>query len=146
MVFGNLTRALVGILICCVLTGCGLRQGPFVGTYTQGSFPALTEEERARIHDISFPLEVEPTKLSFTESQMVLAYKTDLSQEKLISLYRTGMEYWGWEELGVVNADETCLIFSKPSKVCAITLRPEGAQTRVLIFSTLKKSTVKRGK
>ncbi len=139
MKFGNLTRALAGVLLCGVLTGCGVRQRPFTGTYTRNSFPALTEEERARICDIAFPLEIEPTKLSFTESQMVLAYKTELSQEKLISLYRTGMEYWGWEELGMATAAETSLIFSKPSKVCAITLRPEGDCTRVLIFTTVKK-------
>ncbi len=138
--FGMSARGLLSLLLCFLLTGCGLRQGSFTRLYKQASFPALTEEERARIHDISFPLEVEPTKLSFTESQMALAYMTDLSQEDLISLYRTGMEYWGWEELGVVTAAESSLMFSKPSKVCTIVLRPEGIQTRVLIFTTVKKA------
>ncbi len=121
------------------LSGC-IKQGSFTGFYSQAPFPELSEEERARIHDISFPLGVEPTKLSITESQMVLAYKIDQSQEKLISLYRSGMEYWGWEELGVVEAAESSMMFSKPSKVCTITLRPEGSDTRVLIFTTVKSS------
>ena len=133
------STALIGtvLFLLAALPGCAY-QGSFSGTYRKNSFPSLSSEERARIHDISFPLEVELTKVSFTEKQMVLAYKTDMTQEKLISLYRAGMEYWGWDELGIVRAAESSLVFSKPSKVCTIMLRPEGNQTRVLIFETDK--------
>lgn len=103
--------------------------------------PCLTEEERARIHDISFPLQVQPTKLLLTESQMVLSFLSELSQGKLSAFYRTSMEYWGWKEFGAVLAQESCLIFVKPSKLCVITLRPvtrletdDSLQTKVLVF------------
>ena len=128
-----------GVLLC--LTGCtqfrsfrSVRKAPFL---------QLTEEERARIHDISFPLGVEPTKLLFTEKELVLSFKADISQDKLNEKYRKDMEYWGWERLGNIKATESCMIFSKPSKICTITFRNEGLSTRVLVFTTVKQGIAK---
>ncbi len=103
-------RVVAGGLLLC-LTGCTQFRSSRSVRRTQ--FPTLTEEERARIHDISFPLGVEPTKLLFTEKELVLSFKADLSQDKLNETYRKGMEYWGWERLGNVKAAESCMIFSK---------------------------------
>lgn len=128
-----------GILL--LLSGCSPLK--FSSAVRSSSFPSLSEEERARIHDISFPLEVEPTKLSFTEKQLVLSFKADLSQENLNEFYRKGMEYWGWDRLGDVLAVESCMVFSKPSKICVITFRKEGYGTRVLIYTTVRQGITK---
>ena len=133
-------RVVAGSLLLC-LTGC--TQFRSSRSVRRTRFPTLTEEERARIHDISFPLGVEPTKLSFTEKQLVLSFKTELSQDKLNEIYRKGMEYWGWERLGNIKAAESCMTFSKPSKICMITFRNEGFSTRVVIFTTVKQGIAK---
>ncbi len=124
-------------IVLLSLTGCSSHQFGR-GTFGRTNSLALTQEERARIHDISFPLNVEPIKLLFTESQMVISFVTELSQTQLIKDYRAGMEYWGWHEIGRIAAQESCLIFIKPSKVCSIILRPEGLKIRVVLFSTIK--------
>lgn len=121
------------------MAGCGTQRSANV-IIAHSSAPGLTSEEQARIHDIPFPSQVYPTKILFSETQLVLSYSTHISQSKLIDFFLAGMEYWGWELLGNVLAQESCLMFAKPSKVCSITLRKEDDSTRVLIFSTLKKS------
>ena len=69
--------------------------------------------------------------------------KIDRSQDKLNELYRKGMEYWGWERLCNIKAAETCMMFSKPSKICSITFRREGFYTRVVVFTTVKQGVEK---
>ncbi len=133
----------MGTLLVC-LSGCGGRQELSLSSVIMTpavqveEFPNLTPEELARLHDMSFPLNVQPKKLLFTETQMVLTYTTELSQEELRVFYHTSMDYWGWEELGIVMAPESCLMFAKPSKLCTIVLRSEGTQTSVTLFTTLK--------
>lgn len=73
----------------------------------------------------------------------MLSFKTDMSQENLNETYRKGMEYWGWERLGNIKSAESCMIFSKPSKICTITFRPEGYATRVVVFTTVKQGVEK---
>lgn len=133
----------IGFFLIC-FPGCGLRQEVSVDTITSVPHVAvveyycLTQEELARIHDLSFPLQVQPRKILLNEGQMVIAYTSGLSQEELIGFYHTGMDYWGWEELGIVRSDESCLMFAKPSKLCTITLRPKGSETYVVLFTTLR--------
>jgi hypothetical protein len=103
-------------------------------------FPYLSPEEQARLHDISFPLQVRPLRLLATEQQIVLSYRTELSQVELIAFYHPDMEYCGWEEIAVVQAAESALLYSKPSKLCSIYLRPEGAYTHVTLFVATKMS------
>ncbi len=131
-------RVVMGGLLLC-LPGCAR----FQSSRTRYKVPVVTEEERARIHDITIPLGIEPTKLSFTEKQLVLSYTIALSQDKLNEVYRKGMEYWGWERLGTVCAAESCMIFSKPSKVCSVVFRKEGPLTRVVIFTTVRQGITK---
>jgi hypothetical protein len=139
-----LVKALfIGIVFVC-LSGCGLRQESSMHTVTtvpvvQGAeFPVLTQEELARLHDLSFPLRVEPRNLLMTDAQMVFSYTTELSEDELITFYHAQMDYLGWEEQAVVKAPESCLMFTKPSKLCTITLRSDGALRRVTLFITLK--------
>jgi hypothetical protein len=129
-------KRVLGVLLMC-LPGCAYRQESLV--VDRERFPLFSAEERARIDDLSFPLQVEPEKLLSTENQLVLTYLTSLSQDALCDMYHTSMEYWGWEEDAVVRAPESCLLFSKPSKVCSVLMRPEGLQTRVTLFTSRKK-------
>ena len=133
----------IGFFLVC-LRGCGLRQEPIFDTTISlppapiYEHPRLSAGEQARIHDIPFPLQVQPRKLLLTESQMVISYTSYLTQEELSAFYHTGMDYWGWEELGIVRSDESCLMFAKPSKLCTIVLRSKGTETYVVLFTTLR--------
>jgi hypothetical protein len=101
--------------------------------------PELTTEEQAKIQDIPFPSQIKPQKLLFTQSQIAFSYETSLSREELVEFFGTGMDYWGWEQLGTIEAAESCLLFSKPSKLCAILLRDEDQMRWVTFFITHKK-------
>ncbi len=133
----------IGFFLVC-LTGCGLHQETVYDTVMSAptaavvEYPRLTTEEQARIHDIPFPLQVQPRKLLLNESQMVIAYTSQFPQDELVSFYHKGMDYWGWEELGIVSSDESCLTFAKPSKLCTITLRSKGPETYIVLFTTLR--------
>jgi hypothetical protein len=134
----------MGTLLACV-SGCGSYQKatshsvPLLNSLADTfEAPLLTTEELAKLHDLPFPLKAQPTKLLLTDTQKVLAYRTDLSQQELSDFYHANMEYCGWEELGIVRAPESCFTFSKPSKLCTIVLRSEGTITSVTLFSTLK--------
>ena len=84
--------------------------------------PVVTAEERARLHDVSFPLGVDPCKIRFDE-QVVLTYNSPQSLNELIVFYKRDMECLGWKERLVIEADESMLLFEKPSKMCVIVLR-----------------------
>lgn len=103
------------------------------------ALPELTREEQARIHDIPFPSQIKPIKILFSQTQIVLYYLTTSSHAELIEFFKGGMDYWGWELQGNIVAQESCIMFTKPSKICVITFRPEDEMTRVTLFSTSKK-------
>lgn len=129
----------MGTLLVC-LTGCAGQQEPVphivttVGSSQAEEYPKVTQEELARLHDLSFPLHAEPYKLLSVDNQMIFAYATDHSHDELVAFYHAQMDYCGWEEISLLRGPESCLVFSKPSKLCTITLRSEGAKIRVTIF------------
>ena len=134
----------MGTVLAC-LSGCGSYQmtAPhsvhlLSNSADDSEIPLLTTEELAKLHDLPFPLKAQPVKLLLTDSQKVLAYRTELSQEEISDFYHANMEYCGWEELGIVSAAESCFTFAKPSKLCTIVLRSEGTLTSVTLFTTLK--------
>ncbi len=125
-----------------MLTGCGgtYRVAPKlvvdqpVSSVSKETTNSLSEEEKARLYDISFPLSVEPFTIAFTEQYSVVGYCTLDPLEKLVQYHTTDMEYWGWEKQLACLADEACLTFRKPARQCVITLRKEGTHVRVVLF------------
>ncbi|MBA3752235.1 hypothetical protein H0X06_05610 [Candidatus Dependentiae bacterium] len=94
----------------------------------------LIDEEKARLHDISFPIGVRPYKIALTECQAIIGYSSTDSLENLVQYYTSDMEYWGWEKQSSFLGYEGCIIFRKPSKECVITFRHESNSIKVIIF------------
>lgn len=119
--------------------GCGTQRISH-SIVIRSSVPELSAEEQAKIHDIPFPSQVKPMKLLLSDNQMVLSYFSRLSINELVDFFTARMDYWGWELVSAVEAVESCLLFSKPTKVCTITMRNEEQMTRVTLFSSIKKT------
>ena len=123
-----------GLLLMGLLTGC--KQA------SRGSLPdkvPLTQEECARLHDLVFPLEVEPYKRSLVGSEVIVSFTASLSNDQIISFYQTNMVQAGWKLGGVVRTSESCLVFVKPSKYCTIVVRSVGQDVEVTLFVVPKK-------
>ncbi len=89
---------------------------------------ALLRDWEATLLDIPFPLGAMPVaqeyaKNSETKGQHFLAYTTILSESDLIAFYEQEMERLGWQKMVVLPDFETMLIFSKPDRICSISLR-----------------------
>ena len=69
----------------------------------------LTEEERARLHDIPFPLSSTVHKLSLEAHQAIVTLSTIQSRIELIDFFKAHMDYAGWREGSLIEAEETCL-------------------------------------
>jgi len=90
------------------------------------------------MNDIPFPLGVTPIKVYDAEGSAVLSYTSCMTAAEIKTFYHTEMEYAGWEELGSIVAQESCLIYSKPSKLCTITFGSPKGQMAVVSFITPK--------
>ena len=102
------------------------------------------KEQEARLIDISIPIEAEPIFLyqeekSLDENPCMLSYVVSLSVSELVAFYRHEMDWHGWCEKGGCEGGEYLLVFSKPSKWCVISLRPEKNQKTLLVISLIYK-------
>lgn len=104
-------------------------------------YPLLTDEEKARLLDIPFPLVTHIWNLSSKENdrKITLKFFVSMLMQDVVAYYRTEMEYWGWQELGIFVADESCLVFGKPTKQCIVQISPienslYSHQYKILIF------------
>jgi hypothetical protein len=129
-------KHLIAFSLLIMLVGCGPKRP---AQPIKSVHPVLTDEERARLHDVPFPLSCSIHKLSLEAQQSIVSLRTTLSCTELIDFYRAHMDLAGWQEEGLIEADETCMIFRKPSKDCIITLRMQEGQMCVVIF--VKKKT-----
>lgn len=115
---------------------------------------ALLRDWEATLLDIPFPLGAMPVtqeyaKNSETKGQHFLAYTTLLAESNLIAFYEQEMERLGWQKMVVLPDFETMLIFSKPDRICSISLRAAsgdeagtGSETeRTLVVLSLGKKT-----
>ncbi len=117
------------------LTGCAPKASQIPQPAQQRSFLLLSEEENARLYDISFPVGIRAQKIAVDEYQAIFTFRTKLSQKELIEFYRTELLYCGWQEKALFEAQESCLIFQKPKKQCCVTIRSEDTGHRVVIFT-----------
>lgn len=85
----------------------------------------INDEDRARLSDIPFIIGSKPWYLSNNNlnNQIIIQYNTQLSYDSIIDFYKTQMDYFGWQERGSFIAQESCLIFKKPTKQSIILIR-----------------------
>ena len=99
-------------------------------------------QQEARLIDIPIPIHAD--SLGFHEQQLtdgnsdslVLAYRVHLKQPDIRSFFEIEMERLGWNMIANVQDVESLLVFAKPSKVCAVSLRnnhPKDTNSLVVI-------------
>ena len=127
------------ILISMLLMLAGCAKQTSISQPINRQAVTLSEEERARLYDISFPPDVTPERLSSKEGQ-VFSCISNKPVTVLFEFYRTEMEYLGWNLVTAIKSEENCMIFEKPTKRCIVTMRAHmnPNQGYVLIFLAAK--------
>lgn len=80
----------------------------------------------AKLHDIptmvgSAPVECSPAALP--EGQLMQAWVSPYDQTMVANFYSIEMESGGWQKLAIIKGFETMLVFQKPKRICAISIR-----------------------
>lgn len=134
-------RVVIWGLLVMLLPGCsGVRVSnpDRVITVPNGQtthfYRALSQEEKARLHDVSFPITVEPYVITSSEGCSIVGYYSSEPLEKLLEYHAADMEYWGWEKGMLCRGDEACISFRKPSKECVITFRVGPQRVQATLF------------
>ncbi|MCX5922278.1 MAG: hypothetical protein NTX86_03045 [Candidatus Dependentiae bacterium] len=93
----------------------------------------------AKLDDIPIPLSAflqsyDPKKSSTLVDSIMLTYTVFLSRNDIMLFYDREMERLGWQKLAFVNDEEALLLFSKPTKVCSISLRSNSDERKGIIM------------
>jgi len=103
------------------------------------------EEQEAKLVDIPLPIDISPISQYFSDNTslqnshgMMLGYTSNLTSNAVATFYMHEMERLGWQQLVNVDTVEQLLIFSKPHKMCAISIRSvrKGVALIILVAPT----------
>lgn len=112
------------------------KQDPHKDLYFESRVNKITSEsdcnvrqQEARLVDIPIPFHAD--SLGFHENQLsngvndslVLAYRVYMKEKDIRSFFITEMERLGWNMISNVQNIESLLVFIKPTKVCAVSIR-----------------------
>jgi hypothetical protein len=81
--------------------------------------------------DVFMAIDAKPIKKEQSESSY--AYHSMLSMTKLIELYHTQMDAFGWHLLAYTEEVPALLVFEKPAKICIVSLQRSGKRARIRI-------------
>jgi hypothetical protein len=107
-------------------------------------------ELEAKLTDIPIPMQAIPLfsatdqdKQLDTFQELCLGYHSELESDEIIKFYNAEMERLGWQQKGIFVQPEALLIFEKPHKICAISIRSKknssATHTCLFIFLGQKK-------
>ena len=106
----------------------------------------IIREQEAKMVDIPFPLGAVPLEnvSVYTQDESVIGYQCSASNEDLREFYTLEMEREGWCNLMSIASSESMLVFSKPYRLCVISLREseQSQECRVFIFVGKKNTCV----
>jgi len=89
------------------------------------SFRDQAEQSEARLEDVPIPIMAKIQGASCDDQGgTMFVYDVTLEKEKMIEFYADEMERLGWEKVSLFDADEVLMSFSKPCKVCTVSIRP----------------------
>ena len=122
---------------CCVQQ-INLADGQDLGT--------IIQLHEAKLSDVPIPLNAEPLKECFSISdsnkKIILGYICDGHSTHMVKFYNDQMERLGWESVASFNGCETLMIFKKPFRTCAISIRMyshkhnrKQEHTKVIVFT-----------
>jgi hypothetical protein len=97
--------------------------------------------QEAKLFDVPVLIDAVPEKLSEpdeSEITMTVRYRAKSALPDAVEFYEQEMERYGWNLWNSFITQEALLIFEKPSKICAILIKPYKDQINVTIFSKPK--------
>lgn len=82
--------------------------------------------------DIPVPLQAAEKKNCYETSptHYSVGYVTSLDHDALVSFYKQQMELFGWHQWWEIDGFEALLLFEKPNKQCAISIRSGDARRK----------------
>jgi len=91
--------------------------------------------------DVSLPVGASAYDISkSSEGDIALSFVTDFSEKLLIDFYKLEMERLGWRNISAFSStEESLLIYEKPHKICAISIRFYTKKRGVFVFVGQKK-------
>ncbi|MEX0940033.1 MAG: hypothetical protein WDZ41_01605 [Candidatus Babeliales bacterium] len=98
----------------------------------------IWSECEARIYDIPILIDAMPEKIEEKDSGVFISYKATLSLQDIVHFYEDEMERLGWQLFASFEQFEQLLIFEKPSKIAAISIRPDKNKFLVVLSVTPK--------
>lgn len=83
-------------------------------------------EQEARLYDIPLLIDAQPHQYfdQNNKSTVYITYHSHVNADDAMTFYLQEMECHGWQQLAVFDHQENLLIFEKPTKKCAISIRP----------------------
>lgn len=90
--------------------------------------------------DIPVPLQAAEKKHCYETSptHYSIGYVTSLDHDALVAFYKQQMELFGWHQWWEMNGFEALLLFEKPHKQCAISIRSGDARRKQDIIISQK--------
>jgi len=91
--------------------------------------------DEAKWFDIPVPLQAvsQGDCLDDQDDRLFVRYSVFLDRQAIVDFYEREMERLGWQhEMESINDQESLLIFSKPTKICAVSLRSSSDTRRGL--------------
>ena len=93
---------------------------------------SFTQELEAKLIDIPIPLSAKPLLDYYTAGSDLpidlLGYNVSMELEDVLKFYEHEMERLGWQRLAFCTGFETLLTFSKPDRLCSISIRPQSTK------------------
>ncbi len=128
------------------LSGCGFRQRQTGASHVDRARMQENMDQfvrlQARLVDIPIAVGAVPCLDLYDEVSsyrgVMLQYKVSSPREDVIRFYTYEMERMGWQCIMLVHASEDLLIFDKPERLCAISIRSAGLQVLVVISTGAK--------
>jgi len=94
----------------------------------------------ARLIDVPIPLGAHLTQTTDDgEGNSFISYRTTMSTTELEQFYLQQMEQMGWQQAIVFRGPEQLIIFERPDRKSAVSLRPhsDGVVSNVTIFAVM---------
>lgn len=104
----------------------------------------MVNEQEAKLIDIPIPLNVIPIPFYFmknsSECGTTLGYESTSNAEELLPFFTQEMERLGWKMRALSTTSESLMYCEKPTRFCAISLRPLDQEKISIVITTGKKA------
>lgn len=124
------------LIIVCLFSSCAKRN--YHEADVKPNLQAFREQE-AKLVNIPIPFGSKPLAHfveHIQESELVmLGYENEMPAKDLYNFYIQEMERLGWQQKSSFAGPEYFLLFTRPGKTTAISIRPSTPNTEIIIYA-----------